>query len=1121
MKVQRIDAASPSELSDGALVFLPAGTKRRVRGTTPGLLNIALPRVRLASLAALASLAMAVGMGLATTAALAVAATVVVRPNGMDGWAFNTADNTGTPPAVDGTTGTGLVLGPAVPPLGSGSALLFTGNATIGGDESAQLRNTGFATVKLSDLTSLSYCTYDTLNNGQQFPYLTLGIDSTGTGAATDDALFFEPPYQEPSTGNACLPDQGPTALNTWQCWDAFSGGWWANTGGGSGTIGCTEGSTGPLMCPYVPGSNPASGVCSLADYIAQHPNARILNRTDGLGGVRLSVGFASPTDQFNGNIDKFTIGVSGSATTYDFETCAVTANLYVSTTGSDVSNTCGDSSAPCLTIQHAIDVACNGDTINVAAGTYVETVTAGHGSASGAPGIDIDKAVVLKGAGAASTTIQANGGHFLPTSGGAGPLQAVTLSISGITIDGFTILETGATVNLITADGPADSNNHTIKNNIIVNPTFDDGNAGGGWGILLGLGDSANNTFTNNDISLNPDLTKNQFSFGIWDGNGGAVASSNNNFSGNTIHNVGIGIILDPGTGNVVSGNHFLDNAKAGVVDFGDSGTQITLNSFQNNRRSGVEVRNGSKNVVITGNCFQNNGTQALTFAPCGSGCSITPFGGIRIDDDGTPGATTGTQIHNNNFAGNAPNAVTDVTSASTNTDQAAENNWWGCATGANGGGTCQTVTANVDATPFLSAPSATPPCSCTANAQCPVDSNACTDDICAAAVDLAEGKTATQSSNLSGFDVCGTPPFASRAADGNTDGTYNNCSVSITETESQPWWEVDLGSSQNIGSIAVWNRTDAGADRLTNFHVLVSNNAALLAAGNLASAQALADHDFFVPGQGGSPTTILVNFTERYVRVQLAGSNYLQLAEVQVFLAGGCTHINNTAACDDSLFCNGTDTCSAGACTVHTGDPCPGTVCNTCQEATDSCFDASGAVCTTDGNICTDDTCDGAGTCAHPNNMAPCNDTLVCNGADTCSGGTCSAHDHPCVPTTTGGVDQNSTGVMGVGQPNCTINIFTCTDTVCFDGNDALIGTGSSNALGNFTITLSTPLVCQERIYAQQICPLADPVFGPVSVVKCFPAAPLLSPQTILFLVASLGLVGAFGLRRALPQP
>lgn len=54
-----------------------------------------------------------------------------------------------------------------------------------------------------------------------------------------------------------------------------------------------------------------------------------------------------------------------------------------------------------------------------------------------------------------------------------------------------------------------------------------------------------------------------------------------------------------------------------------------------------------------------------------------------------------------------------------------------------------------------------------------------------------------------------------AARAIDGNTNGNYFEAN-SVTHSDSNasdPWWEVDLGSSQSIQKIAVWNRTDGGA--------------------------------------------------------------------------------------------------------------------------------------------------------------------------------------------------------------------------------------------------------------------------------------------------------------------
>ncbi|MGW8555640.1 galactose-binding domain-containing protein, partial [Streptomyces tubercidicus] len=69
-----------------------------------------------------------------------------------------------------------------------------------------------------------------------------------------------------------------------------------------------------------------------------------------------------------------------------------------------------------------------------------------------------------------------------------------------------------------------------------------------------------------------------------------------------------------------------------------------------------------------------------------------------------------------------------------------------------------------------------------------------------------LALSKTATQSSTLSGSSAS-----ASLAVDGNTDGKYNDGSVSHTDSNANAWWKVDLGSSQRLTSINVFNRTDS----------------------------------------------------------------------------------------------------------------------------------------------------------------------------------------------------------------------------------------------------------------------------------------------------------------------
>jgi uncharacterized delta-60 repeat protein len=89
----------------------------------------------------------------------------------------------------------------------------------------------------------------------------------------------------------------------------------------------------------------------------------------------------------------------------------------------------------------------------------------------------------------------------------------------------------------------------------------------------------------------------------------------------------------------------------------------------------------------------------------------------------------------------------------------------------------------------------------------------------------------------------------------------------------------------------------------------------------------------------------------------------------------------------CDDGVYCNGTDTCDGdGNCSVHSGNPCPGTECNTCQEATHSCFDPVNTCCTDDGNVCTSDICDGAGTCTHPS-LPDADADGLCDAMDNCT--------------------------------------------------------------------------------------------------------------------------------------
>jgi len=142
-----------------------------------------------------------------------------------------------------------------------------------------------------------------------------------------------------------------------------------------------------------------------------------------------------------------------------------------------------------------------------------------------------------------------------------------------------------------------------------------------------------------------------------------------------------------------------------------------------------------------------------------------------------------------------------------------------------------------------------------------------------------LALGRTATQSSIVAP---------AARAVDGTTDGNYFNGSVSHTNADANAWWQVDLGASYTITAIRLWNRTDCCGDRLSDYWIFVSNTP-FADSDTPATLQGRAAtwgiHQTFAPPLS---TTVSPMSPGRYVRVQLSGTNNLQLGEVQVYGTG-----------------------------------------------------------------------------------------------------------------------------------------------------------------------------------------------------------------------------------------
>ena len=142
-----------------------------------------------------------------------------------------------------------------------------------------------------------------------------------------------------------------------------------------------------------------------------------------------------------------------------------------------------------------------------------------------------------------------------------------------------------------------------------------------------------------------------------------------------------------------------------------------------------------------------------------------------------------------------------------------------------------------------------------------------------------ISRGKHATQSSTL-GTGV------AVLAVDGNRDGRYSDTwenSVTLTNSDAQAWWQVDLGGPNMISNVTIFNRVDKFGERLQNFYVLFSTIPFLSdqLQDLLADPLVYKVHLMYMEEQ----STLYVNKMAQFIRIQLAGTNYLSLAEVEVW--------------------------------------------------------------------------------------------------------------------------------------------------------------------------------------------------------------------------------------------
>lgn len=173
--------------------------------------------------------------------------------------------------------------------------------------------------------------------------------------------------------------------------------------------------------------------------------------------------------------------------------------------------------------------------------------------------------------------------------------------------------------------------------------------------------------------------------------------------------------------------------------------------------------------------------------------------------------------------------------------------------------------------------------------------------------------GTTVTQSSTNTTASYGGFPidAGAHKAIDGNNNGRVNAQifqrglvplgSFSETNTELEPWYDMDLGDIHDIAFIDVWNTVELNggaietmSSHFTDFYVLVSDTA--FGNRSLAAARQLADYEYHNSNPPARKFSLNnLNARGRYIRIQAVGNTKVKLAEVEVIGKKylGCTPV------------------------------------------------------------------------------------------------------------------------------------------------------------------------------------------------------------------------------------
>lgn len=187
-----------------------------------------------------------------------------------------------------------------------------------------------------------------------------------------------------------------------------------------------------------------------------------------------------------------------------DAPSASAASILYVATTGTDASNSCLIQADPCATISHAVALAAGGDTVDVASGSYDETVVVnvsdltitGQGASTVVhPDIASQPTFTFNGDGTSLTMVSISAGNTAPNTNGDGiDNSGNSATIENDSVSGFPSYGIANTGNTVTIQDDFISRNNggidnqgdtvTMANDTIVSNFSHQAGGGGACGV-------------------------------------------------------------------------------------------------------------------------------------------------------------------------------------------------------------------------------------------------------------------------------------------------------------------------------------------------------------------------------------------------------------------------------------------------------------------------------------------------------------------------------------------------------------------------------------------------------------------------------------------------------------